>query len=50
MCSSDLQERLGHADVKTTLETYGSVMPGRDQAAAAAFTDSIHGGETDDDT
>lgn len=45
-----IQERLGHADVKTTLETYGSVMPGRDQAAAAAFTDSIHGGETDDDT
>jgi len=45
-----VQERLGHADVKTTLETYGSVMPGRDQAAAAAFTDSIYGGETDDDT
>ena len=45
-----IQERLGHADVKTTLETYGSVMPGRDQAAAAAFTDSIHGGETDDDS
>ncbi len=43
-----IQERLGHADVKTTLETYGSVMPGRDQAAAAAFTDSIHGGETDE--
>lgn len=45
-----IQERLGHADVKTTLETYGSVMPGRDQAAAEAFTDSIYGGETDDDT
>ena len=45
-----IQERLGHADVKTTLETYGSVMPGRDQAAAAAFTDSICGGDTYDDT
>jgi integrase len=46
-----VQERLGHADVKTTLEAYGSVMPGRDQAAAAAFTDSIApGGVTDDDT
>ena len=43
-----IQERLGHADVKTTLETYGSVMPGRDQAAAAAFTDSICGGDTDE--
>ena len=45
-----IQERLGHASVKTTLDIYGSVMPGRDQAAAAAFTDSICGGETDDDT
>ena len=44
-----IQERLGHASVKTTLDIYGSVMPGRDQAAAAAFTDSIsHGGETDE--
>lgn len=43
-----VQERLGHADVKTTLGTYGSVMPGRDQAAAAAFTDSICGGDTDE--
>ena len=45
-----IQERLGHASVKTTLDIYGSVMPGRDQAAAAAFTDSICGGDTDDDT
>lgn len=44
-----IQERLGHASVKTTLDIYGSVMPGRDQAAAAAFTESIsHGGETDE--
>ena len=45
-----VQERLGHADVKTTLGAYGSVMPGRDQAAAAAFSDSITGGGLDDDT
>ena len=43
-----IQERLGHASVKTTLDIYGSVMPGRDQAAAAAFTDSICGGDTDE--
>ena len=37
------------SSVKTTLDIYGSVMPGRDQAAAAAFTESIsHGGETDE--
>ena len=43
-----VQERLGHANVKTTLEAYGSVMPGRDREAAAAFTDSIYGGDTDE--
>ena len=32
-----VQERLGHARVGTTLEVYGHVMPGRDQAAARAF-------------
>ncbi len=42
-----VQERLGHANVKTTLEAYGSVMPGRDREAAAAFTDSIYGGDMD---
>lgn len=42
-----VQERLGHANVKTTLEIYGSVLPGRDREAAAAFTDSIYGGDMD---
>ena len=42
-----VQERLGHADVKTTLGSYASVMPGRDQAAAAAFSDAITGGGLD---
>ena len=32
-----IQERLGHADVRTTLALYGHVMPGRDRAAAEAF-------------
>ncbi len=36
-----VQERLRHADVATTLRVYGSVMPGRDAAAAVAFTDSV---------
>lgn len=32
-----VQERLGHADVGTTLRIYGHVMPGRDREAAEAF-------------
>lgn len=32
-----VSERLGHAQVSTTLETYAHVMPGRDRAAADAF-------------
>lgn len=36
-----IQERLRHRDVATTLRLYGSVMPGRDAAAAAAFADSL---------
>ena len=34
-----VQERLGHANVATTLSLYAHVVPGRDQAAAAAFDD-----------
>ena len=34
-----VQERLGHANVSTTLSLYAHVVPGRDQAAAAAFED-----------
>ena len=36
-----LRERLGHADVATTLRLYGHVMPGRDAAAARAMQDAI---------
>ena len=32
-----VQERLGHARASTTLEIYGHVLPGRDQAAAESF-------------
>lgn len=32
-----VQERLGHADVATTLRHYGHVLPGRDAAAASAM-------------
>lgn len=32
-----VSERLGHADVSTTLRIYGHVMPGRDSEAAEAF-------------
>lgn len=44
-----VQERLGHADVATTLRIYGSVMPGRDAEAARAFAESMEG-ETDADS
>ena len=33
-----VQERLGHANVATTLALYGHVLPGRDRAAADAFS------------
>ena len=36
-----VQERLGHADVATTLRLYGHVLPGRDAGAAARFRDAI---------
>lgn len=34
-----VQERLGHADVATTMRIYGHVLPGRDQAMADVFDD-----------
>lgn len=36
-----LSERLGHADVATTLRIYAHVMPGRDAAAARAFEEAV---------
>lgn len=36
-----VQERLGHADVATTLRLYGHVLPGRDAEAARAFAETI---------
>lgn len=35
-----VQERLGHSDVRTTLGTYGHVMPGRDAEAARAYEEA----------
>ena len=32
-----VQERLGHASFKTTMDTYGHLLPGRDMAAAKTF-------------
>lgn len=34
-----VQERLGHADVATTMRVYGHVLPGRDQLMADIFAD-----------
>lgn len=36
-----VQERLGHANVATTLALYGHVLPGRDRAAADAFSSAV---------
>ena len=36
-------ERLGHASPSTTLAIYAHVLPGRDQAAAQAFSDALEG-------
>ena len=37
-----VQERLGHANVSTTLSIYGHVMPGRDQEAARRFAGFVN--------
>jgi len=36
-----VQERLGHASIGTTLDTYSHVAPGLQEAAAAAFADLV---------
>ena len=38
-----VQERLGHADVRTTLKIYGHVLPGYDAEAAARFDSILDG-------
>ena len=40
-----VQERLGHADVSTTLRLYAHMLPGRDSAAAEAFERSFPRGD-----
>ena len=42
-----VQERLGHATIATTLDTYSHVLPGLQQAAALSFDTLVHGGEAD---
>jgi len=36
-----VQERLGHATISTTLDTYSHVVPGLQQAAANRFDDIV---------
>ena len=38
-----IQERLGHASIKTTLDVYGHLFPGMDEAAAEALNESARG-------
>jgi integrase len=38
-----VQERLGHASIETTLDTYSHVAPGLQAAAASSFDDIIAG-------
>ncbi|MBS6418854.1 MAG: site-specific integrase [Olsenella uli] len=40
-----VSERLGHADVATTLRYYGHVLPGRDGEAAARFEEIVGDGQ-----
>ncbi len=42
-----VSERLGHADVATTLQLYGHVLPGQDQGAANAFEQIVESAATD---
>jgi integrase len=36
-----IQERLGHASIKTTLDTYGHLFEGMDRAAADALDEEL---------
>jgi integrase len=38
-----VSERLGHANISITLDTYSHVMPGLQQAAAAKFEEAVFG-------
>lgn len=38
-----VSERLGHADVATTLNTYAHVLPGQQEHAAATISTLLHG-------
>ena len=40
-----VQERLGHATISITLDTYSHVAPGRQEAAAAGFDKIVLRGE-----
>ena len=40
-----VQERLGHATIATTLDTYSHVLPGLQQAAALSFDNLVLGWE-----
>jgi integrase len=37
-----VQERLGHASIQITLDTYSHVAPGLQEAAAQQFDDMLH--------
>ena len=38
-----IQERMGHSSIRTTLDTYGHLFPGLDEAAAEALDSSVRG-------
>ena len=40
-----VSERLGHANIQITLDTYSHVLPGLQEAAAAAFDDGVAVGD-----
>jgi integrase len=41
-----VSERLGHANIATTMDTYSHVLPGMDERAASAVARLILGDET----
>jgi integrase len=36
-----IQKRVGHSSIKTTLDTYGHLLPGMDEAAAEAIEGTL---------
>ena len=43
-----IKQRLGHSTIKTTIDTYGHLLPGQDAEAALKYGHAIYGKDTEE--